>query len=92
MLEHSGKPSGERSLPSELMLKGKGDQFLNENRLIFIWYKLTLYLPELSHPKMCIGAVYIHFTKVRTEDRTLIKRKLYSMRECVSCSAVPDSL
>lgn len=60
--------------------QGKGrDQFLNENWLIFIWYKLTLYLLELSHPKMCIGAVYIHFTKVRTEDRPLIKRKLYAM-------------
>ena len=57
VLEYSGKPSGERSLPSELMLKGKGDQFLIDSRLIFIWCKLTLYHLEFSHPKMCIGSL-----------------------------------
>ena len=44
------------------MLKGRGGQLLTEN---IGWS--TLYLPELSHPKMCSGAVYTHFTELRTE-------------------------
>lgn len=54
----------QRKIPAllELMLKGRGGQLLTEN---IGWS--TLYLPELSHPKMCTGAVYTHFTELRTE-------------------------
>ena len=82
VLEHSGKPSGERSLPSELMLKGKGE--------ISFLMKIGWYLYGISWPYIfwsfliprCVLAQFIYILPRSGQRTDLLLRE--NCTQCVS--------